>query len=261
MAEATTAPVAQTPAQDLATLHAKVDALSEQMARLQEQVAFLAEEAYVLRERRRSLEDLQEDLSPVVRDVYQVLEDELADLQYDMRLEDLLFLVRRLARNVRTFHWLLDQLESLADLSEDMAPITRDAFDQATQTLARLEAKGYPGFVRQSFYVLDQIVTSFSEEDVRQLGDNIVLILSTVRAMTQPEILNLVSRLTAAFEEVEEVAPELPTGILDLIRQMRDPDVRRGLAVTLAVLKRISQQEMAARKAAQRGMRSNGREG
>lgn len=258
MAEAITTPDVETSTADLAALHAKVDALSEQMARLQEQVAFLAEEAWAIRERRRSLEDLQEDMTPIVRDIYQVLEDELEDLQLDMQLDDLLFLLRRVARNVRTFHWLLDQLESVADLSEDMAPITRDALDQATQALATLEAKGYPGFVRQSFYVLDQIVTSFSEEDVRQLGDNIVLILSTVRAMTQPEILNLVSRLTAAFEEVEEVAPELPTGILDLIRQMRDPDVRRGLAVTLAVLKRISQQEMAARKAAMRAERSNG---
>ncbi len=260
MAETNTAQ-ATVPEETLAALHAKVDALAAQMAQMQEQMAFLAEEAQALRERRRSLEDLQEDMAPVVRDLTDLLVDELQDLDSFVQLEDLIFLLRRLARNVHTFHWLLDQLESLADLSEDLGPITRDALDQSAQVLAQLEAKGYPGFLRQGLYVLDQIVTSFSEEDVRQLGDNIVLILSTIRAMTQPEILNLVARLTAAFEEVEEVAPELPTGVLDLIRQMRDPDVRRGLAVTLAILKRISHQEMAARQATQQALGADGHGG
>ena len=40
--------------------------------------------------------------------------------------------------------------------------------------------------------ILDNMVTSFSEEDVNRLGDNIVLILNTVKDMTQPEIMSFV---------------------------------------------------------------------
>ena len=49
--------------------------------------------------------------------------------------------------------------------------------------------------------------------------------------------------LAVCFHEVEEHADELPTSMLGLLRQMRDPEVRRGLAVTMAMLKRVSQQQ------------------
>jgi uncharacterized protein YjgD (DUF1641 family) len=89
---------------------------------------------------------------------------------------------------------------------------------------------------------MDQIVTSFSEDDVRQLGDNVVLILNTVKALTQPEMMDLVNNLTQGFHEVEEHPEELPTSMFGLLREMRDPEVRRGLGITMAMLKKISQQ-------------------
>jgi uncharacterized protein YjgD (DUF1641 family) len=115
-------------------------------------------------------------------------------------------------------------------------------FDQSVFMLNELEQKGYFGFIRQGQYVLDEIVTSFDEEDVRLLGDNVVLILNTVKALTQPEVMTLVNNLTQGFQEVEDHPEELSTSFMGMLGQMRDPDVRRGLAITLAMFKRISQQ-------------------
>ncbi len=58
-----------------------------------------------------------------------------------------------------------------------------DMMTEATAVLTQLESKGYFGFMRQGAYVVDQVVTSFSEQDVKQLGDNVVLILNTVKAL------------------------------------------------------------------------------
>jgi uncharacterized protein YjgD (DUF1641 family) len=115
---------------------------------------------------------------------------------------------------------------------------------EAIDRLAELERKGYFGFARQSFYVVDQIVTSFSEEDVRQLGDNIVLILNTVKALTQPQMMTLLNNLTQGFHEAEAEAQagRLEIGYLALLRKLRDPEVRRGLAITLETLRRVSAQ-------------------
>jgi uncharacterized protein YjgD (DUF1641 family) len=88
-------------------------------------------------------------------------------------------------------------------------------------------------------------VESFTEDDVRQLGDNIVLILNTVKAMTQPEIMNLVNNVTVTYREVEQQPDELPTSVVGLMRQMRDPEVRRGLALTMRVLKAVAQKDTA----------------
>jgi uncharacterized protein YjgD (DUF1641 family) len=82
--------------------------------------------------------------------------------------------------------------------------------------------------------IMDNVVTSFSEEDVDRLGENVVLILNTVKEMTQPEIMNFVrNTLLVAESEIDKPVDISYTG---LMRQMRDPEVRRGLALTMRVL-------------------------
>jgi uncharacterized protein YjgD (DUF1641 family) len=224
----------------LAALEAKLDSLATQVARLGEQMEFLADEAYAARRRRIEMEDLQTDLMPIMRDVYDVTVSQLEEIQAYVQLEDVLHLFKRFARNTRSINDLLDHLESLQDFWRDLSPLTREMFSQAVTVLDDLERKGYFGFARQGLYVADQIVTAFGEEDVRLLGDNIVTILNTVKALTQPEMMNLVNNLTQAYHDAEDQA--LPTGFLGLLNQMRDPQVRRGLALTMTMLKRVAQQ-------------------
>ena len=220
----------------------KLDQLTESVAALGSQVEYLRETAYDNRRRQREWDELREDLTPVIGDLYNVTVEQLEEIQAYVQLEDVLNLMKRLARNTRTFNQLLDQVESANDFIKDFAPLTNDMVEQAILLMADMEQKGYFGFVRQSQYVMDQIVTSFSEDDVRQLGDNVVLILNTVKALTQPEMMGLVNNLTQGFHEIEEHPEELPTSMFGLLREMRDPEVRRGLAVTMEVLKRISKQ-------------------
>lgn len=223
-------------------LNRKLDQLTVSVAALGEQVAFLSEQAYDDGRRRREWDDLRADLTPVVNDMYAVTVEQLEEIQAYVQLEDVANLAKRLARNTRTFNELLDQVESANDFVKDFAPLSRDMVEQAILLLNDMERKGYFGFVRQGQYVMDQIVTSFSEDDVRQLGDNVVLILNTVKALTQPQMMELVNNLTSGFQEVEGQADELPSSMFGLLREMRDPEVRRGLAITMQVLKKISAQ-------------------
>ena len=223
-------------------INSKLDQLTASVAALGEQVEHLKEKAFDDRRRQREWDELREDLTPVISDMYAVTVEQLEEIQAYVQLEDVLNLMKRLARNTRTFNQLLDQVESANDFMKDFAPLTNDMVEQAILLMADMEQKGYFGFVRQSQYVMDQIVTSFSEEDVRQLGDNVVLILNTVKALTQPEMMGLVNNLTQGFHEIEEHPEALPTSTFGLLRSMRDPEVRRGLAVTMEVLKRISKQ-------------------
>jgi len=72
------------------------------------------------------------------------------------------------------------------------------------------------------------------------LGDNIVLILNVVKNMTQPEIMTFINNtLMVATREVEK---PVDASLFALIRQMRDPAVRRGLALTMRVLSVIGAQ-------------------
>jgi uncharacterized protein YjgD (DUF1641 family)/CRISPR/Cas system CSM-associated protein Csm2 small subunit len=228
----------------LSEIGRKLDLLTQTMMVLSQQVNYLQEQAENSRRRQQEWDDLLADLGPVAKDMYAAAEEQLEEVQQFVQLEDMLALVKRLARNTRNINELLDYLESGLDLVHDAAPLTKDMMTEATVVLSDLERKGYFGFVRQGGYVVDQVVTSFGEEDVKRLGDNVVLILNTVKSLTQPQMMNLVTNLTQGFHaaEAEADAGTLDTSLFGLLRQMRDPDVRRGLAVTLATLRRVSQQ-------------------
>jgi uncharacterized protein YjgD (DUF1641 family)/uncharacterized protein YjiS (DUF1127 family) len=217
--------------QALVDLNQKVDALTAQMA-------YLTEEARIQQARRQEWDELRNDLTPVAHEVFQLSVRQLDEVESYVQLEDIIRLLKRMMRNTRNLEQMLDQLESLADLGSEVTPLTQDAFLTLMMELDAMERKGYFTFLRGGIEIMDHIVTSFSEDDIRQLGDNIVLILETVKEMTQPEIM-LLLRNTAAVMREEDVTEDV--SLLSLLRQLNDPGVRRGLAKTLSVLKTVSE--------------------
>ena len=215
----------------LVELNQKVDALSAQ-------VAFLAEEARVQQERRQEWDELKSDLSPVASEAYRLSVQQLDEIEGYVQLEDIIRVTKRLMRNTRNLEQMLDQLEGIADLSRELSPLSQDMFLMLMTRLDEMERKGYFSFFQGGMEIMDQIVTNFSDEDVRQLGENVVLILQTVKEMTQPEIMQLMSSTASVMRE--EDIPE-NVSMLYLMRQMRDPAVKRGLAKTLNVLRTVSE--------------------
>jgi uncharacterized protein YjgD (DUF1641 family) len=132
----------------------------------------------------------------------------------------------------------LDQLESFSDLAREVGPLSDEIFMSVMTRLSEMEEKGYFTFIQGGMEIMDEVVSNFTEEDIRQLGENVVLILQTVKEMTQPEIMTLLR--TSANVLREEDIPE-NVSMLDIVRQMNDPDVRRGLSKTLNVLKTFSE--------------------
>lgn len=122
------------------------------------------------------------------------------------------------------------------ELFGEMQPIMKAMMGTATDELQGLEDKGYFTFGREALRVADRIVEGYSEEDVRALGDNIVRIMDTVRALTQPRVLAIANDATEAIDKADELEP---TGVFGMVRASRDEDVQRGMAVFLAVLRAV----------------------
>ena len=213
--------------QSMVDLNQKIDALSAQ-------VAFLTEQAKIAERQRADRAELVRDLTPIANEAFRLSVEQLDEIQEYIELSDLLRLVKRVVRNGRNFEKMLNQLESLMDLVETVGPLADEAFGKAVEELTKLERKGYFGFARGGMQIMDNVVTSFSEEDVNRLGDNVVLILNTVKEMTQPEIMNFVRNTLLVAES--EIDKPVDISYLGLMRMMRDPEVRRGLALTMRVL-------------------------
>jgi uncharacterized protein YjgD (DUF1641 family) len=213
--------------QSLVDLNQKLDVLTAQ-------VAYLTDQAEIAERQRADRAELMRDLTPIANEAFRLSVEQLEEIQEYIDLSDLLRLLKRLARNGRNFEKMLDQLESLMDLVETLGPLANEAFGKAVTELTEMERKGYFTFARGGMHIVDNVVTSFTEEDVNHLGDNVVLILNTVKDMTQPEIMNFVRDTLLVAEQ--EIDKPVDTSYLGLMRMMRDPEVRRGLALTMRVL-------------------------
>ncbi|MDR3573104.1 MAG: DUF1641 domain-containing protein [Anaerolineaceae bacterium] len=213
--------------QEMTELNQKIDALTAQ-------VAYLAEQARINELARQSREDLLETMMPVAKNAMSLASDQLAELDGYLDQEDMLRLFKKVVWHWPQFELMLDQLDSIVDLMEVIKPITKEGMGKATSVMEDLDRKGYLVFAKGGLQMMDNVVTSFNEEDVNRLGKNIVLILNTVKDMTQPEIMNFVRNTLLVAEKEIEKPVDIST--FGLIRQMQDPAVRRGLALTMRVL-------------------------
>ena len=220
-------------ADDLALLHQKVDTLTEQ-------VAVLTTHAEIQQRRQREFDELKNDAIPIVNHMIKLSIDELADIGTEFEIEDLIFLLKRVIRNTHMFLAMFDRLEALMGLADETELLGKQVFNYTIEQLDKFERDGYFDFARESWLIVERIVTEFSEEDVRALGDNVVTILNTVRNMTQPEIMALANNAVGAIQE--DIPETEKVSTWKLLRELGDPKVRRGMARMINILKALDEQ-------------------
>ena len=191
------------------------------------------------RRHRREMDDLKEDLMRVAQDAYQTALVELEDVHDHLRTADVVHLGKKLLRNVNTIASIVEQLESVKDFLEDAAPLVRESVLDGMSTLDRLDRAGYFTFGKEASRILDNIVRSFTAEDVGKLGDNIVTILNTVKNLTQPDVLQALNNALAVYKNLN-VRADQELSLLGLVRELNTPEARRGLAVAVAFLKNLA---------------------
>jgi uncharacterized protein YjgD (DUF1641 family) len=211
-------------------LNQKVDALTAQ-------VEFLAEEARQQKQRRLERDELIGDLTPIAGEAYRLTVQQLDEIEGYVQLEDIIRVMKRLMRNTRNIEKMLDQMEAFSEFTSEVMPLTEGMFLTLMSRLDEMERKGYFTFMQGGMEIMDTVVSSFTEEDVTQLGENIVIILNTVKEMTQPEVMQLLSSTASVMRE--EDIPE-NVSMFYLMRQFNDPAVRKGLAKTMNILKTVS---------------------
>ncbi len=221
----------------------RLDALETKLDRLTEQMTMLTIEAELRRRRRDMFDDLTGDLARVSEDAMSMATRELESLSQTADLGDTLRLLRRLVEVAPTLERALVGASAVAQLVDDAAPLGVDVVTMVTDRLDVADRKGYFRLAGAAAGVADRVVTGFGEHDVERLGDNVIAMLEALREVTQPEMLAFLTRMIGAVQaeqravELESVAPP---SLWELVRQVRDPDVRRGMARALHTLRAVS---------------------
>jgi len=196
---------------------------------------------YVNQQRLKSgaVEDLLSDLSIVGKDIYDSTVEELDNHHVEIDPDELRSLGIRLIKNVKTFNSLLSTLESANDFIKDAGPIANEVIIDFSKKLNEFEQKGYFDFIAELGNVMDNIVTHFSKEDVHDLAESIVTILDTVKTLTQPEVMKALNNGIKVYTSLDiKDAPEYT--IMKLLREMRQPEMKRTLGFLVTFLKNLS---------------------
>jgi len=218
---------------DVALLNQKIDHLTTLVEAQNQQ--FEAQ-----RRQQEEFDELKRDVIPVVNHMIKISIDELAEIGTEFQSEDLLFLVKRLLRDTHLLGDLLGRIEGIVELVDETQVISQQVFNQAVIKLDTMERDGYFDFARSGWQIVERIVEEFSEEDVEALGDNVVTILTTVKNLTQPEILSMTNNALSALQDAPVVEGDV--SMWSLLRDLSDPQVRRGMARLLNMVKILADQ-------------------
>jgi uncharacterized protein YjgD (DUF1641 family) len=210
---------------DLEPLAARIDELTLRVERLIE----CSEEN---RRMRSGWADFQADLSPVATRAMARTIERLDGTTIDA--DAVLGLLIHLAEAAPRLERTVDTLVSVGELAGEVGDVGGAVFESMIERLDTLGRRGYFTFAAGMLGVLDRIVTSFGEDDLEQLGDNVVLILQTVKEMTQPEIMQMMQRTVRIVRDGDE--PE-KVGLFRLLGELRDPEVKLGLHRAIALLR------------------------
>jgi len=207
----------------------EVDELLARTAELSERVETLIALHEEERRSRESLRDFQADLGLVSSIAMERSIEWLDERRIDTAA--VVELLAGLAQAAPQLEKSIGTLVSVGELAGEVGDVGGVVFESAIGKLDELGRKGYFTFLAGLLAVLDRIVTSFGEDDLEQLGDNVVLILNTVKEMTQPEVMRMLQRTVKVVRDDEPKK----LSVFGLLRELRDPEVKLGMyrAITL----------------------------
>ena len=217
--------------------------IQQQIDDINHKLDIILEEVFSQKQSRESMSDLMDDVSIIGKDVFKntVIELDKAGLEIDG--DALKSTGIKLLRNIENINEFLDTFESMNDLVKDVTPIARQVGLDTVHKLNELDEKGYIDFFKEMMRVMDNVVTHFTLDDVKELADKIVPIMEMVKEITQPDMLQSVHNAVMVYKNLEtENIPQY--SIWKMMREMNSPEIKRGMGFIMSFLKNLSASQM-----------------
>ncbi len=213
--------------------------LQTQIAELNQKVDLLLDYVNQQRLKTNQLEDLVSDLSIVGKDVYDTAVEELDNRMVELDIDQIKGLGLRVLRNIENINQFLETFESISDFMKDVSPIANEVIIDFSKKLHEYDQRGYFEFFREVGTIFDNIITHYSPEDVKNLADNIVTIMETIRSATQPEMMLAINNGLKVYGSIEtENVPEY--SFWKVMKEMNKPEMKRALGFFVTFMKNLS---------------------
>ncbi len=200
--------------------------------RLEQEIAPMADSA-------RSIQELREDLTPRVNEAVKALIEELADVEADFQLEDLLYLIKKSLRNVRNLTFALDQLKNLIDFALTAEPMLKSTVPQIIYAFGDLEQKGVFRILASTIEVMKKIGETYTAEDMDQIGNGLVKLIGVAKKLSTPEAITFLDNAAELPAKID-LSQAKETGAFGLLWAMGNKEVKEGLGVLLQLTKGLA---------------------
>lgn len=185
------------------------------------------------------VEDLVSDLGIIGKDVYDTTVDELDKRQVEIDPAEVTDLAITFLRNIGNIKKVMDLLEMGMDLGKEVSPIANEVIIDFTKKMHSFEQKGYFEFIEGIGPIIDNIVTGFGPDDLKELADHIVVILTIIKEITQPEVLDTMRNAIKAFNSMEsESVPSY--SVWRVMKEMNSPEMKKALGYGITFMKNVS---------------------
>jgi len=202
-------------------------------------LSYIEDQLAPLEESAKALKELREDVTPRVNEAVRALIEELADIEADFQIEDLVFLIKKTMRNVRNLIFVIDRMKNLIDFATTAEPLLKSTVPQIIAKLDELEQKGVFRILNSMMVVVNKIADSYSPEDIEQIGEGIVGLLGAVKKLTSPQSIEFLDKLSEVPSKVD-LSEAKSVGIFSMPWTMADKDVKKGIGVTMELLKGLA---------------------
>jgi uncharacterized protein YjgD (DUF1641 family) len=215
----------------------------DRIAGIESKLDFIVEELGHMKRVRNEAEDLVADLSLVAKDAFGEATSTCAAI--NLRPQEIGELLKTALRDASLLTAALHQLESAADLIQDVQAIARDLYQQALAECETLRQKGYLDAAAAGVRIGDALVTSHSASDLKQVEESVPHLVGFLRELTRPEALQALEAIIHGFGRVQ-VTMNVDKSVFELMRDLKSADARRGMAILVEFLKVVGSRNKAA---------------
>jgi uncharacterized protein YjgD (DUF1641 family) len=218
-------------------------AIQEQINEINRKLDLIIDDISIQRQNREAVNDLIDDMAVIGKDAFNQVVNQLDDAGIELDGEALRCLMLRLIRNISNMGMVIQTLESFTDLAKDVTPIIKQIGLDGVQKFHELEQKGYLEVLNQIVETFDKVLSKYSKEDIRQLSENLVPVVDTLVNIADPALLNKINMATSAIKEIGPDEIE-EYSIWRLVRELRKPEIKKGIGFIMAFLKNISREDI-----------------
>jgi uncharacterized protein YjgD (DUF1641 family) len=217
-----------------------VDKIQAQLDEINRKLDLVMECALSQRQRSDAMEDLVADLSIVGKDAYRSSVELLEKHNVEIDPEELKILVIRVLKNLKNISMAFDAFESIIDFARDAAPLVNEIIIDFAKKLDQLDRKGYFNFIAAMSKVIDKVITHYNADELNKMADNILLLLDTLKSVSQPAVLNALANAADTYTGIEP--QKIPSySVFRLIREINSPEMKKVFGFMITFIKNYTQ--------------------